>query len=247
MTKYAPVAPIALLTDLHRQGVLGNYHLLLAHDILANEAVYAMLLDEVAAKYPDIHIIVDNSTIELGAPMSPQDVLEAAQIVQADAIVLPDVIMDFEATRRNIGVAMETFKDTPYKLMKVPQGKDFDEMVACVQWMHTLPGSYWGVGRWVANEFGTRRHILDLIIKQNPEAEIHLLGMSKFLDDDIQCAFCQGVVGIDSANPLVVGQRGLQLGTDTLEHLDRGTYFYEMVATAATISNIHYIEETLNI
>jgi hypothetical protein len=253
MAKYAPIAPIKLLEDLEEGSQLGNYLLLLAHEVLDHPRRYQALVANVRTQYKrDVFIILDNSTIELGHPMDAHSLLDAARLVRADCIVLPDVVQNFHGTQALIKKALPTLENKGYGLMKIPQGKNLLELAQCVEWMSTLcVGSkdYWAVGRWVTNVFGTRVDVIRMIndtVCTTPQ--IHLLGMSQNFDDDIHCAFEANVMGIDSANPLVMGQNRRIMGganTAPYEHMERGNYFKERSLLPESVMNIQYIRSII--
>jgi len=116
----AVIAPTALL---ERYASLTNYHLVLAHLVLGNKT-YREFYKTRAAQGD--FITVDNSLIELGKPMPLKEVIEAAKLVDAQEIILPDFFRNCAATLK---VTVEAYKEvlaspdfTRFKLMAVPQG-----------------------------------------------------------------------------------------------------------------------------
>jgi hypothetical protein len=98
MPQFAPVAPLQLHKALAEKGKLGDYHLLLAHNILADPVAHTQFW----AHRSEAFIIMDNSLIELGRPLDASKVVEAAEMVNAQVVVLPDVLGDAKATLRFI-------------------------------------------------------------------------------------------------------------------------------------------------
>ena len=94
MAEFAPVAPPEMLLDLKEKGALGKYHLLLAHDVAARPDLYRAVFDDVH----DTYIIMDNSLIELGYPVTTDVMAKACEVVIPDVIVLPDVLNDMKLT-----------------------------------------------------------------------------------------------------------------------------------------------------
>lgn len=78
--------------------------------------------------------ILDNSLIEIGGALSMRDVLNAAELIEADEVVLPDVFMDGEATIESTTDALEEYVEDlkQYKTMAVVHGKTEDE------WLRTF-------------------------------------------------------------------------------------------------------------
>ncbi len=258
--RYSPIAPVHLLEQLffaeaesdfsHRY--VGNYLLFLAHDVLAKEDDYHHLAYDINHGYgSESFYIMDNSVVELGVAMNLEDVITAADIVGAECIMTPDSLGSFPQTRIAIKQVLPQLLDSPYPLMRVPQGASPEELIACVDWLwETIPASaypeYWGVPRWIANQHGTRRPIIQYINKVCPDAQIHLLGMSNNYLDDIVCTTLHNVMGIDSANPLVLGYHERLLGHMWLySHLDRGNYWECAQLNEHMLHNARYMHDAV--
>ncbi len=242
LTSFAPIGPIAILKDLKRIGCLGYYHLLLAHDVLANKDAYYELFQDQTMR--QAFIILDNSTIELEHPIGRYDLEQAADLVSADVICIPDKLMNSIETIRMFNAYFQDDEELPdqlYDYMAIPQGETIEAFGACVEtmWKSGHRFDYWGVPRAIANEFGSRKTAINSItaIDTRDVANIHLLGMSKNYKDDIECCRDIRVMGIDSANPLVMGQQDKWLLRD-YEHMDRGDYWQDTKVTRTTINNI---------
>jgi len=225
VSQYAPVGNISMLELLELHDLLGNYLLLLAHDVLAHEYAYRQLMERLRFEYgKDLFIIMDNGTIELGHPVPTPDIIKAAMYVDANCIVLPDVIGDLEATQALVEENAYELHRHGFPLMKLPQGRTFDELKECVGWMiHNVDcyrqpdePNYWAIPRWIANEFGSRLDIYDHIVEVVDNPKIHLLGMSRNFEDDLTTALHNKVMGIDSANPVVCGMRGINIAHQPL-------------------------------
>lgn len=80
--------------------------------------------------------ILDNSLIELGRAMTIERVLDAAEKIQADEIILPDVFQDREGTLNRVDHAIKEIDRRyagkwPFKLMAVAQGGSWIEWDRC--------------------------------------------------------------------------------------------------------------------
>ena len=249
--RYSPIGPIKILQKLQQSGHLGNYLLVLAHDVLANEADYVFLLDELPLATQPPLVIMDNGVIELGKAMPFEQVIEAADIVMAECIVMPDVLGDFQATQQAVKAELSKMDNSDYPIMKVPQGEDPSAVVRCIEWlMDVVPTKeghldYWGVPRWIANKIGSRQPVIEYINRVCPFPQIHLLGMSKNIQDDIICAHMDSVMGIDSANPLVFGLADQYMGVNKYRHLDRGDYWKQTDINYNVLRNIEYVRNVL--
>lgn len=238
MANYAPVAPITLLEKLESHDLLGPYNLLLVHDVLKHPRRYERLFKGRVG-----FVILDNSVIELGAPVT-EGLLEAAHIVDADCIVLPDVLGKCYETIDVMRAFINKLPDEKRESVSwlgLPQGHNYEELVWCCQEISKLPVNvnYWGIPRWIANSFGSRVPIINHIgtVYPSETANIHLLGMSSNFNDDIRAVRCEGVMGIDSANPIVLGQHGRSIIYE-YDHLDRGDYWDDTLLNLQAIRNI---------
>ncbi|MHA2068425.1 MAG: hypothetical protein ACXABY_29020 [Candidatus Thorarchaeota archaeon] len=246
MPKYSPIAPLPLLHELQSFGLLSPYLLLLAHDILKHPKGYDKLLDKMSLEYDgEVFIIVDNGVIENGAPCSKEDLIEAAHIVQATCIIAPDVLGQFHETKKLV-IEQADFLRQHYPLMYVPQGSSYKELQDCINWyIEKFPAAeFWGVPRWIANHIGSRKPIVEYIAGcASIEAKIHLLGMSENLHDDMKCILLPNVIGIDSANPVVTGQAGIQMQDPAYGHLKRGSYWEDTSLRDESLENVAWMHD----
>ncbi len=253
--RYSPIGPIKILQKLQASHALENYLLLLAHDVIGHEADYVFLLDEIThPDFVDDLVIMDNGVIELGKAMPFEQVVEAADIVMAHCIVMPDVLGDFQATQQAVEAEWGKIDACDYPIMKVPQGADVSEVTRCIEWLITaIPThedfpDYWGIPRWLTNKagIGTRKPFIEYINRVCENPQIHLLGMSEDWVDDIVCAHMPNVIGTDSANPIVFGLADQYLGVNKYRHLDRGDYWEQTDINYNVLRNITYVRNALN-
>ncbi len=254
MARYSPIAPLPLLEQLHKKEILGNYLLLLAHDVLEYPRGYIDLMDHINVMedfYPkERFIIMDNSVVELYHPLPVDKVIEAANLVEATCIMTPDALGDFQLTQKLVMEHVSLLRNCDFPLMKVPQGSNAAELVQCVDWLRDYletpngDSDYWGIPRWIANQEGSRIPIIQYINAKCKDPKINLLGMSAYLSDDLRCTKLPGVMGIDSANPLVLGGAGVELSTTSAYvHMHRGNYWQCTHLDAQVIRNVEYIHE----
>lgn len=113
-----------------------------------------MYLTHMVEKYP-IYVataqvargykILDNSLIELGGAVDLERVLNAAKVINADEIILPDVFQDGPATVKAVRESLQYLtdkwpnRDWPFKLMAVAQGRDKEEWYECYQELLEMP------------------------------------------------------------------------------------------------------------
>ena len=224
MARYSPIAPVEVLLQMKERGFLNNYLLLLAHEIIAKPHLYKQLLEGF-----DGTIILDNSLIELGVPVPMDTMVMAASIVNPTFIVLPDKLNEAEVT---IAMAKESIQQYGKKFLSnvgymiAAQGKDPDEALWCVEQITTMHKDVpfmVGVPREVTNRQGSRIPLVNRLTLRN--FQVHLLGMSNNLSDDIACTKMYGVKGIDSASPLRAGWEGKKYNGDTSTLRPRNEYF----------------------
>lgn len=206
---FAPVAPIHMLRYFERNGYLGHYHLLLAHDVAdpVNEHAFWQMFH---SRHPDMFIILDNSLIELGYPVTLDVILKACQIVRPNIVVLPDVLKGKDETIAMHRKAIEEWQKIGIdSFMAVIQGRTDEELYDFVQEFRNEPSiKMWSVPRVVGQTMGTRRMATQMVHTLSPHKPIHLLGFSDNVNDDLICARMPGVAGIDSAVPIRAGLCG---------------------------------------
>ena len=210
MAEFAPVVNVELAQQLKADGHLGSYHLLLAHDVVKRPLEY----ESVFLNLPNKYIIMDNSSCELGKPVDIQTMKEARRIVGATVCVLPDIIGDARATMEaTLGSYNAWYLAGLGPFMVVPQGRNLQEFMLCVQsFKKLLHVQAWGVPRATVKSMGTRMSALRVVVEHARAAQdIHLLGFSDNIFDDITCAKQISVRGIDSNVPIRYGRMGLKL------------------------------------
>lgn len=267
MTKFAPVVPPRLATLLRNAEeerkfpILGDYHLLLAHDV-ANEENEETYAGAYGKGYEDVDfVIMDNSMVELGMPVSRETMKQALTVVRSDCLVLPDVRFDMEATLLMSAQAANEWRDcavlvkNPNKpFMAVPQGNTFEEYATCARQLAELEGvGYFGIPRSVYDKLRTReplvRFLHSLSINRiTMDPNIHLLGFTPHLKDDLLCSRMQGVMGIDSAVPARMGQAGILMSPHQGDPGPRGDWWdrYHSHVAPTTIVNFSMMRHWIN-
>lgn len=221
--KFAPVCPIHIYKALHdatyrkgeTQDIIGDYFLLLAHDVIANQAAYHEFFTMLRAER-DITIIMDNSVIELGSSCNASVLVQACEIVNADVLVIPDVLEDGIATvsaaDKFLGdweeYAKPVFGDDLPALMFVPQGSHQTQWEHCVKMAAEEFASkikWVGIPRNLTDRiYHSRTFAVDIVKRYLPDVKIHMLGFSDHTTDDLATchAYMDDIEGIDSAVPL---------------------------------------------
>jgi len=205
--RFAPVVPLNIAEQLLDRNLLGGYHLLLAHDILAHQSRYEVLAKNIRARYSDSLIIMDNSLIELGHALQATDLMSAASIVNADYIIVPDALSNSQLTIDMAAEFLDTYSALAFKnqrpLMGVVQGHDMWSCTSTFLAMRELGIKAFAVPRVIVEHMGSRQPLLEWL--QGYDYPIHLLGFSDNIEDDLKsCRYCN-VMGIDSAVPIRAG------------------------------------------
>lgn len=210
--KFAPVVPPQALRKMGMMGYQCSYLLVLAHDVVEQRQEWEKLIDE--GFLSNTFIILDNSLVELGKPASTSMMSQAQDIIGANVAVLPDYLGDAKKTLRHSKRAAgnwahdEYLQDIPY--MAVVQGETHDEALDCARSLLQLPNvQFLAVPRHMCVTLGSRVGITQDISELVDN--IHLLGFSDDLFDDMAAAHLPGVMGIDSAVPLRLAYQSVSM------------------------------------
>ena len=219
MTEYAPIAPIDCLLKIQQAGFLGNYLVLLAHEVVAEAEKYEKLIENFSGT-----IILDNSLIELGEPVDVETMIAAVDITGADYCVLADKLLDMDGTIESSTTALRQWKEFGLNsgYVIVAQGKTVRECLTCVesivQELEEDDKYIISIPRALVNELGSRMPVIEGLIQIGfDDIPIHLLGFSSNYHDDITCTRHPNVMGIDSATPIRLGFEGKVLPISSSE------------------------------
>lgn len=259
--KFAPVAPVHMLELMHPDH-LGDYHLILAHDVAEKGERYKKIFERLYNEGFDPFIIMDNSVIELGHPVGREVMEEACRWVRPSCLVLPDVMKNKNETLKLLRSTLQDWRKSPFlegiPFMAVPQGKTLVELLACAGEMHNMLADelkYWGFGKFVQELLGSRRPLVAQMVKMEyiwrTNRRFHMLGFGdKDIGDDI--AICRDyrdhIMGIDSAVPLRMGQKGVLIELTGNPVEPRGDFWTRPVEwiEPATQHNLDNIRSWLN-
>jgi hypothetical protein len=198
---YAPVGSYGVLHHLWMHNALGDYLLLLAHDVLAAPDKWHDLIQLAQPRF----VIMDNSLIELGRPLPSGEVIQAAKIVNADVIVVPDQLLNAHATVRLAAEALRNGAHN-YSRLCVVQGETYREVMDCARELVAMcQPDVLAIPKAVEDRVVPRMFVAnELWATYN--IPIHLLGFSEYPDQDMLALSCDGVIGIDSAMPIWLGK-----------------------------------------
>jgi len=242
---YAPVAPVRILEQLALHSVLPNYMMIIGTDVHdATVKSYTHLL----RSYPNRFVIMDNGVAEPGGRALSFDELQyRAHHLNVDVVVPPDVLGD---RARTIDSYKECIDKNVYQrpLMRVIQGNDVDDVMKCINQFNRLNNNYgyWGIPRWITNQFGSRLQFLHEIRNVDPLGKIHLLGMSTNIHDDMLCVVQPNVMGIDSANPMVMARNKTPFSLDMYTHFPRDDYWEDVCLYELSAYNVDKVSRIIS-
>lgn len=258
--KFAPVGPLLVMRALLNEGpsVVGDYHLLLAHEVLADPTGWRGWVNALrdAHRFAGLKaplVIMDNSIIELGHDIPMKDIMQATMSIAADVVVLPDIIGEQDATNNILleyalnGIGQYDEEKLPQHMF-VPQGQCLSQYVESIEFASTFEFIDWiGLPR-DALEFDvpSRRALIDAVEVIMPYANIHLLGMSNDpLEDVLSCRFSAQVRGIDSAVPIRAGLKGMPICLANGDYGERGNYWEAKGINLQAVTNLQYMREKI--
>lgn len=224
--RMAPVIPLRLLAQMGDEQLasFGNYHLMLAHDVVENldrAASVARKWRWIGQKASGtVDILMDNSLVELGNAVNLEMLRKACEPFVATpgirvTLVLADVLGNGEASReasrdmlRSIYIKGDQDFWKKIELAYVAQGKDWNDYLQSLEDFRYLSETYPEIKMLMV----PRRHTADMGTRvpairmagafTKPGQRIHMLGFSDSISDDIMAAsFSVRVSGIDSAVP----------------------------------------------
>jgi hypothetical protein len=206
VTHFAAVAPLSGLRQLGRADLLGTYRLLIAPIVLTDPAGYKKFFRE---ERDDQYVILDNGVIELGSPIEIEDIYKAARLVEAQLVVLPDVIDDFPGTIELTSKALSDFRklDHVTDTMGVVQGRTFEECMECARALVDLGVDWLSPPRGLTKNLGTRVPLVRALASEFG-LPMHVLGFSDNPADDLMAATAhRSVRGFDAATPMWLPKR----------------------------------------
>jgi len=242
-TKFAPVCPAHIYEAFAENRYIPEQILLLAHDVVANERKYEEVFSDPI--WDNTNVIMDNSVVELGTAVDADMVSEAAQIVGADIVVLPDVMGVGEASTDATLEAWPHWywKFRDYQKMILIHGSSLGEWLYSAERMMHLEPDWIGIPRITEDTFcrdsGLHRfQLVDFAHAIFPEAKIHLFGFSNDVHWDLFSACHPHVSSIDSAVPLRL--RSSSLFSEPQGK--RNNWWADCVFNEQMITNCHLVD-----
>ena len=163
--------------DMPRQ----HYELYLTHQILKDKERFAFL-NRKSFNYK----ILDNSACELGEGLDFNLVLQAAEVIGAQEVVLPDLPQSSNSLSYTLKYLKDVPQDLPYKLAAVVQGETKMEILACAEQLlvlkriNTIMIPKWYCQMNSTNGLGRHditKEIVRMMVSLGIKKDIHWLGL----------------------------------------------------------------------
>lgn len=260
--QFAPVGPIQVLEQLNELRALGTYHLVLAHDVAEQPERFRKLFCNTHTAHT---IIIDNSVIELGFPITLREMSEAVRALHNGHnqlyAVYPDILMDAKSTVQEIVKCAKEWASLRndfhgVRFCAIPQGSTKEEFFKCAEdILKQVPDAVdlWGIAknfvdgglsptRWEAVK--TVEMVSQIYGKRR--IPMHLFGFTNNLFDDMIVARESIVKGIDSAVPLHMADKGLEISFGMKGHPARGDFWKTTKdVDIKMVRNIEFIRRAL--
>ena len=154
------------------------------------EQPIAMCLTHLVKKYPEYrdmvknrpsncYVILDNSIVELGESVSLQDILNAADEINADEIILRDAYPNGPRTIERIKEDIQYLKNNnligKYKIMAVCHGENLEEFKQTFEFINSTPEiDVIGIPKVLSKWVGERSKLSNIFMNTNKQ--LHFLG-----------------------------------------------------------------------
>jgi hypothetical protein len=219
--KFIHIAPTNLVKYVDENYNKG-LNMVLAHEVLEN-AEYAGTFKKLKGeKY------LDNGFFELGYSLSPEEIMEAADVVGATVLICPD------GTREG----MHLFKAEGYKVMCIPTTEAQLEMMLADEQIDLVGLS--------AIHFPDRSSALyDLVYKNCIQPKLHILGMQAPSEFEMLSKYKDYIVSWDTSAAIWHGYLGKLLTLETEK--DKTPVDFSMKVNWDTImaDNIKFMENQI--
>lgn len=165
-------------------------------------------------RYESMYKMLDNGTYELGEPMDIEDLLALANDLQANEIVLPDVMRNRKWTSSLTMHAVRSIKPVGMKFAAVPQGTTPADFVECYRDFAKVPEiDVLCFPIWLEKEFSARPQVVHYLLRKGywaEDKEHHLIG----LDSLSELYLYGGVIrSVDTSLPFSAAQQQIKLPT----------------------------------
>lgn len=203
--KFAPVVPFNFYQQFLIHGYVPDSILLLAHDVVAHPKEYQEIFAD--ARWSRTTIFMDNSLVELKKAVDIEMVAEAVSIVSLAnqvVVICPDVMAESQASQKATLDAWPewSWRFREYKKLVVLQGESIRTFLETAEVLEDLDPDWVSIPRVTEQLFGYhRRELIPYVKAIYPRANLHLLGFSDYIWEDLRAVSHPAVQSIDSAVP----------------------------------------------
>lgn len=172
-------------------------------------------------------IMLDNGLFELLYPLDATTVLGIADRLQATTVIPPDVLWNFEQTKKEFGTFQEKAGGR-YKLAPVVVGQTLKEMAECYAWYVAQ-----GVDTICWSFLTNREEAMRLVKDWCPSIKTHFLGFSTCSELRSVLEILRADCSIDTGKPVAAAYNNL-----LLDDIGRGAYKRPDIASSIPVSNL---------
>lgn len=167
---------------------------------------------------------LDNSIFELGTAFDMDQFAEWVKFLKPDYYIVPDALEDANRTVRNMSIWVDRYSDLPGKRVGVIQGKTWEELKDCYQYMAhyvdmiaiSFDYSYYretvpNPNKWMSYTLGRVKLLGDLVEKGiiDQSKEHHLLGMALPFEGLFYKEY-PWITSVDTSSPVVHTIKGIR-------------------------------------
>ena len=254
--KISHESPLCLLD---RSRSYNDYDYALVHLFETEPTYYQFFKDSVAQGR---HVLLDNSIFELGTAFDSDRYAHWIKELKPTEYIIPDVLEDTLGTMDNALDWKEKYSDLPGKKIGVVQGKSYEDIVQCYDYLDNVIGvdkiaisfdySYYlevcpHPNKWMGYALGRVQTLTRLLHDGviNTEKPHHLLGCALPIEFMFYRKEFKWLESLDTSNPIVHALLGIGYepgGLDTKKSLK----LIELLNTPEpTVANMHTIKHNI--
>lgn len=217
--KVAHEAPLCIIKKVQK---ITDYDYALVHLFDESEQYYNFFQEALSnGRY----VILDNSIFELGTAFDMNKFAEYVSKLKPSAYIVPDALEDKDKTIANFELWKQTYSDLPGKTIGVVQGKTYEEVVECYNYMkenadviaisfdysfyeQRFPNEKTKYHSWMKGRQAMLRDMVEsgIIDETKPH---HLLGAG-LPQEFAMYKHWDWIDTIDTSNPVVHGMKGIR-------------------------------------
>ena len=218
--KISHESPLCLLD---RSRSYNDYDYALVHLFETEPTYYQFFKDSVAQGR---HVLLDNSIFELGTAFDSERYAHWIKELQPTEYIIPDVLENALGTMDNALDWKEKYSDLPGKTIGVVQGKTYEDLVQCYDYLDTVIGvdklaisfdySYYlevcpHPNKWMGYALGRVQTLTRLLHDGviNTEKPHHLLGCALPIEFMFYRKEFKWLESLDTSNPIVHALLGI--------------------------------------